>query len=398
VIAIAAAMSLGAAPIAGASPVEVFGLTSRYAAQANAGAATADDPAALYYDPAGLAASPAALELGAIAATSHLAIGDHLASLSDHGGAQLAAAAPLPLGGPLAGRIVVGIALHLLPGNTVRVIAPAPDQAFYPLYGDRLSRIVVLPGVAVRLGGGWSVGAAANTLAGLTGTIAATEGATRAIDARVDERVPTIVRAIAGVQWRASAAWQFGATYRQRFSVPFATAATTTVAGEPIDLNLRANGQFTPDEVVLGAGWRGGPLQAALDLQWSAWSEWGGPYVAVDSALPLVGPVPGQLPAIAYKDTIAVRAGLAATFGHATVRGGYAFETSPIPAQQTASYLLDGPKHTFALGGGYRWRAGGHDVRLDAHVQVQRVDARDTDATRSGGEVMSAGLTLGVGL
>src|SRR4051812_50187952 len=46
------------AAAARANPFELLGLTSRHAAQANAGAATADDAAALYYDPAGPAPGP----------------------------------------------------------------------------------------------------------------------------------------------------------------------------------------------------------------------------------------------------------------------------------------------------------------------------------------------------
>ena len=43
-----------------AGPLDVFGLTSRRAGQANAGLAAADDASALYYDPAGLVAVPVA--------------------------------------------------------------------------------------------------------------------------------------------------------------------------------------------------------------------------------------------------------------------------------------------------------------------------------------------------
>ena len=431
---------------ADANPLDVFGLGSRHAAQANAGAATIDDADALYYDPAGLVEHPGVeIDLGAIGAYSHLRIGNDFASLSDPVGAQVAMRAPLPLAGPLADRIVVGLALHLLPGNVARVIAPAPDQPFYPLYGDRLSRIVVLPGLAVRLPHGFAIGAAANVLAGLTGTISAAEGATRAIDARVDERVPTIVRAIAGVTWQAAPAWRLAAVYREQFAVPFATTATTEVAGEPIDLDLSANGQFTPDEVVLGVGWSPGPVVVSLDLQWSAWSEWSGPYVHVDSELPLIGPVPGQSPQLSYSNTYAVRLGFETTLPAGDDgwiwRGGYSFETSPIPKSQPGvTNLLDGPKNTIALGAGYAWphAARGRGFRLDAHVMSQFVGKRTitkqiwdgtgtydpattlrdevTDdpnnpatlgpqisnpgypSLRSGGEVVSAGVSMTVGL
>jgi hypothetical protein len=417
-----------------ASPVEVFGLTSRRAAQANAGAASVDDASAVYYDPAGLVARPALeLEVGMLGATSHLAVGDHYASLSDPIGFQLAMRAPLPITGPFQDRIVVGVALHLLPDKVARFIAPPPDQPFYLQYGDRLSRIVVLPGLALQLSHNLAIGIAGNVLAGLTGSITAAEGSTRAIDARVDERVPTIARAIAGLTWQPVRAWRAALVYRQRFEIPFATQSTTEVAGEPIDLDLSASTQFTPDEFVAGFAWFGDKLTASLDLQYSLWSNYPGPYVRVDSALPLVGTVPAQPPSVPFKDTYAVRAGLELEAVGMMFRGGYGFETSPVPRlQRGVTNLLDGPRHTLAVGAGYPFELGGKSMRLDAHLQLQLVRSRlitktlydgsgtydsfgsliDEDANapgfqtsnpgyptlRSGGEVVSGGLTLEVKL
>jgi hypothetical protein len=53
--------------------MEIVGLTSRHAAQANTGIALVDDAAALYYDPAGLVARPGIdLVLGTIGAYSRI--------------------------------------------------------------------------------------------------------------------------------------------------------------------------------------------------------------------------------------------------------------------------------------------------------------------------------------
>jgi long-chain fatty acid transport protein len=426
----ALAVLVAAAP-ARANPIEVFGLTSQRAGQANVGVAAADDASALYYDPAGLVASRGGeLVIGTLGAYSHLAINDSIAKLSDAYGFQLAVRAPLPLGGALADRFTVGVALHLLPRNVARIIAPAPDQAFYPYYGDRLSRIVVLPGAAARLGGGLSIGAAVNVLASLNGTIYAAEGATRGLDARVDQRVPTVARAIAGMQWQVSPALRFGVVYRQRFDIPFSTTARTIVAGEPIDLDLRASGLFTPHQVAAGVHWATSDFAAALDIGWANWSGYPGPYVQVDSRLPLIGPVAGQTPRVPFNDTFNVRAGLESLTDEGLVyRGGYGFESSPVPKQQTGvTNLLDGTKHTVAFGGGYVWKR----LRVDAHLQLTLVSTRTLQKTaydgmlpydpytsirdenpmasgtqstnpgypslKSGGEVISAGLTLEVPL
>lgn len=422
---------LVAAVPAQASPIEVFGLTSRRAGQANTGVAAADDGSALYYDPAGLVASTGGeLILGTLGAYSHLAIDEDIAKLPDRYGFQIALRAPLPLGGPLADRFTVGFGLHLLPKNVARIIAPAPDQPFYPYYGDRLSRIVILPGGAARLGGGVSIGAAVNVLASLTGSIYATEGATRAIDARVDQRVPTIARAIAGAQWQATPELRFGAVYRQRFEVPFATSAKTIIAGEPIDLDLRASGSFTPHQVAGGVHWKTDAFATTLDIGWQNWSSYPGPYVAVESRLPLIGGVPAQAPRVPYKDTFSVRAGLESVTDEGLVyRGGYGFESSAVPEDQTGvTNLLDGSKHTVAFGAGYVWKR----LRIDAHLQLTLVTTRTLQKTaydgtepydpytsirdenpmaggtqtsnpgypsiKSGGELISAGLSVAVPL
>ena len=370
-----------------ANPLEVLGLTSRHAAQANAGVASVDDAAALYYDPAGLVASPGKeLSLGMIGAYSKL----EDAQLHDRLAAQLAMRAPLPLAGPLKGRIVVGIALHLLPHDVARIISPAPDQTFYPYFSDRLSRIVVLPGAAVRLTDRIAIGGAVDVLADLTGTIAAGEGATRALDPRVDERVGTIARAIVGATVQATECLRFGAVYREKFEVPFHTTATTLVAGEPLDLDVSASGLFTPHEVVAGAGYARPSFVASLDVGWQMWSGYPGPYVKVDSDLPLVGAVPGQAPVVAFSDTYSVRAGIETRRNDdgLVLRGGYAFESSGVPAldAQVGTKLLDGPHHTFAAGAG--WQLG--RFRIDAHVQAQLVVGH--------GELLSGGMTVQVGL
>ncbi len=422
---------------AGANPLELTGLTSRHAGEAGAGIASVDDAAAVFYDPAGLATAPRMeLSFGWVGAHAHLSGGAR--RLVDPTGFQLALRAPLPLQGDLGRRIVVGMALHLLPKDVTRVVAPAPDQPYYP-YEDRLARIAVVPGIGVRLDHGLQLGLGVNVLAGLTGSLSAADGVARGIDSRVDERVQTIARIIAGAQWQVADAWRVGAVFRQKFAVPFATKATTIVGGEPIDLDLSANGLFTPHEAIVGVAYQHRRATVALDLQWAKWSDYDGPYVHVDSVLPLAGPVPGQSPHLTYSDTIAARIGFETTRPRTEcgwiARAGYAFETSPIPASQPGvSNLLDGPHHHLAIGGGWQWpRAlAGHGLRLDAHLALELVQHRtitkelfggtgtyDPDASlrdedpdtsglqisnpgypslRSGGQVFSGGLTLEVGL
>jgi hypothetical protein len=355
---------------AAANPFDVVGLTARHAALGGAGAAAADDAAAVYYNPAGLVARRGAeLSIGITGAYARLR---HTGGIADPGGAQLALRLPLPLRGALADRLVIGLALHLLPGEVARVIAPAPDEPYYATYGDRMARIVVLPGAALRLGP-IALGASVDVLAGLAGAIDSTEGATRALETRTDAQIDGIARAIAGVTWQVTPDLRLGAVYRQRFDLPVAVATTTRVADEPIDLDLRVRGQFAPHQLVVGAAFARPAFTAMIDLRYARWRDYAGPYAVVESRLPLVGEVPALAPPIPFDDTLGARAGLEWRLGPWTARGGYGFETSPVPAAQAGvTNLLDGPRHTIAAGAGRelgRWR-------VDAYVQLQHVAHR----------------------
>lgn len=358
-----------------ASPAEVFGFGSRQAGLGGAVAARVDDFSAAYYNPAGLAAGGGKrVSFGLLAATSRLEVNDERYSLTEPFGIVFGATAPAPLGGPLADRVHVGLGLYLLPDTIVRVIARQPEEPFYPYYDNRTQRLVVLPAVAVRATDRMSVGVAVNVLAGLAGAVVAAEGPTRAIEARVDEEIGTQARLHVGARFGLFPGWDVALVFRQEFSIPFSTVTDNEVAGEPIDLDIRAVGLYTPHQLVLGTSWRTGALAFSLDATVAFWSAYNGPFVEVESELPLVGPLAGELPDVPWKDTIGVRAGAeTALASHLWLRGGYGFETSPVPARQPGvTNLLDGPKHTLSLGLG--WTRG--RMRIDLHAQAQLVGAR----------------------
>lgn len=374
-------------PAAAASPVELFGFGSHHAGRMGAVAADATDFAATYYNPAGLGfADTKRFTIGVLASASNLQVNGERQSVSEPFGLVLGANAPAPLGGPLKDRLFVGVGLYLLPRTATQVIAHFPDEPFFPYYDNRTQRVVLLPGVAVRITDDLTVGAAANALATLSGSIRASEGATRAVEARIDEKIPTVARLNAGLRYRAPFApgLSFAAAYRQEFSIPFQTVAETSVAGEPINISIAADGVYTPTQYIAGTSYRRGHNQVGLDLTWSRWSGYGGPFVTVRSELPLVGPLAGELPDVPFKDTIGVRVGgqvlaTGAANYRVLLRGGYGFETSPVPANQAGvTNLLDGYKNTVSLGLGIElphW-LGKHTVRIDVHAAAQLVGTR----------------------
>lgn len=388
-----------------ASVADVFGLGSEESAVAGASAARVHDFSAAYYDPAGLtlAARPEG-SVGLVGFGARLPLPDgRTFHMTDRVGILVGAAAPIPFVGALARRLYVGVALHVVPTTILRVLAHTPDQAFYPLYDNRTQRLVVLPALAARLGHGLSIGLGVDYFAGLGGRVAATEGATRAVEARVDEQVYATAAVHAGVRWQATPRWAVALVYRQASGVPFASVARNRIAGQPIDLDVDAEGLYTPHTLVAGAAVRArARLLLSLDVAWLHWSGWRGPYVAVASELPLVGGIAAEPPRVAFVDGAAVRAGadwtaLARGRWALALRGGYAFESSPVPRSQPATQLLDGHKHQLSVGVGARVAALGGELRLDAHGQLAIVQGSVVSSGRVGvGLVAAGGFTLTV--
>lgn len=369
VLAFAATLAV-AATSARANPFELFGLTSRNGGRAGAGVAEVDDASASYYNPAGLAIRGGSeITLGAVAGHARL---DHGGALPDPFGWQLALRRPLPLRGELADRVVLGLALHALPRDLVHVVAPPPERPYYVRVADRASRVIVMPALGVRLGR-LAIGGALDILAGLDARVDAREGTTRALDAAVDARVPTVARGALGVSWQLSRWVRLAATFHQRFAIPIATRVRAIAAGEPIDLDLQVDGQFTPHTWTLGLGWRNDRHAIAFDVRYARWSDYRGPYVRVASLLPLVGDVPGVAPRVPFVDTVGAHLGYEASYRQWRARAGYAFDTAPTPADQPGvTNLLDGPHQLFAIGGG---RMVGR-MRIDVHAQLDVVMAR----------------------
>ncbi|HEY2749181.1 MAG TPA: hypothetical protein VGL86_31405 [Polyangia bacterium] len=401
----ALALAVGAATKAAASEPEVFGLGSEESAVAGASAARVHDFSAAYYDPAGLtlAHRPEA-SFGVVGFGSALPLpGGGTFHMSDRVGLLVGAATPVPFTGVLADRIYLGIALHMLPDAIVRVIAHTPDQAFYPLYDNRTQRLVVLPAVAVRVWRGLSVGLGFNYLAGLGGNVSATEGATRALEARVDEQIYSHLAVNAGVRWQLRPRLALALVYRQAFGVPISTVANNLVAGQPIDLDVAAEELYTPHTLVAGVAWRARPrLMLSLDVAWLHWSGWNGPYVTVTSELPFVGAIDVQPPRVGFVDGASIRAGIDWTAlirgaWAASLRGGYAFVGSPLPATQTATDLLGGDQHHLTIGAGARVAVLGGELRIDGHGELQIVQGSTVPLGKVGsGFVGAGGFTITV--
>ncbi len=380
-----------------ASPADVFGLGSEAAALGGAVTARATGWEASYYNPAGLVfesrSDRGAATLGVVGSGSTLAINGKPYAVSEQLGVQLGAHLPLPFGSFLKDRLAVGFSMYALPKNVLRVIARLPSEEFYPYYDNRTQRLVILPALGIKLHDRVAIGVGFNFLAGLTGSVASGQGETRAIDARVDEEVYTNVKLNTGLRVEVGWGVSLGAAYRPAFSVPFRTTTHNVVAGQNIDLDVDAEGLFSPHQVALGAAWRWRMLALSFDADWSKWSSWKGPYVAVSSELPLAGRLDVAVPHLRFSDVWALRGGaevrvLETTDVALDARLGGGFEPSPIPPQHGVTNLVDGDKLMLSAGAGVRVsHLLPKPVRFDVHFQLQMLgDRADAKIRAAAGE------------
>lgn len=351
----------------------------------DAAGALATGPTASYYNPAGVAAGlRPELHFSSLAYVGWLRVRQETHSIENPYEFSVGLAVPIPFRGVMARRIWVGLLLVAHPDIVARVISHLPTEPFYPYFDNRSQRLMLLPTLAFRVldhpkKGRLTLGVGINAFAGLSGVIVGQEGASRALEARVSETLGGIFRLTAGVRYD----WRFlhvGLTYRQQFSMRFKTDSYNFVAGTDLNLNIDAEGLFSPHTVVLGLG--ASPterLTVGLDLSYAVWSQYKGPFVTVSSLLPLVGTLVGDVPQVPFKDSVAVRAGVEYRVAlpkgiHLPLRLGLGFESSPVPEQPGRTNMLDG--HKLVVSGGVGVDLGtlmGRRVWVDLHLRLHAV-------------------------
>ncbi len=264
-----------------------------------------------------------------------------------------------PFGGFLKDRVKVGILLVAPSGQISWVRLHTPSEPFYPYYGNRSQRVVVIPGLSAKLldsptWGRIGLGLGFNYFAGLDGGMVGTEGATRAIEARVSMELKGLVGLNVGIGWQRGP-WSAGITYRQAFGVDFHTVSFNRVAGTDIDMEITAAALYSPHTFQWGGAWRSGGTTLSLDIVEQLWSFYNGPFVDLRSQMPMVGELSGVIPHNRFRNTLGFRAGISHVFSDAfTLRGGLGFDPSFVATPQTGvTNLLDA--HKIMLSAGLSW-------------------------------------------
>jgi long-chain fatty acid transport protein len=381
----------------------LFGESSRTAALGDAVTARPGETSAIYYNPGALAD----VDRPTLAFTSHIGTLGTWYERSGEArqeqrrtiaGFGLALASPLPIGPEWARPFTVGAAVHVPAQHALRLTAPSrPDEPSFPLYGDRAERTAATASVAVRLFSRLGVGFGVT----LTPTLVAPtrvsydpargETADDHVVVDLDRELRVEASALAGLRTKVSDALSLGLAYRQAIETRAEGPNDTAAGGLVVRDQINFVDFLAPEELAAGvAVFPSSRLSVSGDVVRARWSR----YRTIHAAEP----------APRFSDVTNLRLG--AEWSGApgiAVRGGYAFEPSPVPEQVLTTNLFDADRHVLSIGGGFDLRTRGWaPLRIDAHLRTHLVgthhaDKRaaalpDDDATTPGQQIGNLGF------
>lgn len=376
------ALGLTRAIDAHASAFEVFGFGPEGVAEVSARVARAEDGTATFYNPGGLAFGKGyRFRLASLGVISGLDIQGQRQSIANPDGFTLAADVDVPLEGPLARRVRIGVGLYALPDTMMRLRTNGTSTPFYPYYDNRTQRFTVIPALSLLPWDRVGLGLGVNVLTGVGGPVDVREGQSRAIESRIQQEAETVAALVAGARVQVSKKLRLGATWRQSFGVPLDIRTSASVAGVPLLVNVSsAEALYDPMAVVAGAAWDiSDDLTVEADGTWHRWSAWAGPLLDVSatvSALSLSTHAPRDL----FQDTFGGRGAAAWRAIHTDKRelklhAGAGYETSMLSdKQQGRTNFVDGAKVLLGVGATATWRGRqGRALHLGAAFQGQLV-------------------------
>ena len=425
--------SVLAAGAARANPVDAFGFGARAAAMAGAQTAAADDSGAGYYNPAILATSDAIrVDLGYQIAMPRLWLRD----IDIHSTPSRGSVAGLVLPGRVGRtRLALGASLFLPDQQITRTRTLPAQQPRFVMYDNRPQRLFLAANLAAQLTRRLFVGAGISYMSStrgqvlLQGRVGFPDVDDSSLSLAIDVDLETIRYGHVGLLYQALPWLDLGLSYRGGFKLVvdqvFDVRGDVGADGiEPIvrdgyfRLHTISQDLFQPAQLSAGAHARITPDWAlAIDVVWQRWSAFENPAARIDIDLDIGDlddlidiPEPRPLPAPGFRDIVVPRLGIEWRVAHTPgrdwlVRGGYAYEPSPVPVQIGESNFVDGDKHTVSAGLGLTLRDWSRiflrPLSLDAFVAFTWLAPRahpkispadPVGAYRAGGYVVQVGM------
>jgi hypothetical protein len=229
-----------------------------------------------------------------------------------------------------------------------------------------------------------AVGIGVNYFAGVDGTVFASDGADRDLQASVEEEFLGAAALHGGVRVQLDDLG-LALVYRGQYTVPVATSSNALLLDTPLALDIEADALFTPETFVIGGAFRGSGWRVGGDLSWRRWSRYRPPFSRVDAQAPVpLSPagetftVASRLDSPGTRDVVRVAAHGSAGIGQDwEVSAGYAFEPSPFLDHSGPSSLIDGAKHILGLGASWHGpELGRLSWGVDAAVQLHWMTIR----------------------
>lgn len=405
-----------------ASPADLLGFGPRSQALGATGAATARGFEATYLNPALLSGSTKReLTLGVQTVDFSLhADGAQRQGPSAPGkmgyesmlGTYIGAVLPVPFGGVLKDRLVLGLGAFIPNQLIARARILYTERPQFPVLADRMQTLSFNLGAGLDIGHGIRIGGGAMAIAELVGTVVVQNDAMGRVGTLVDDQLVATFAPVVGATFDITDEIVAGAVWRGELEAEFDIVVQVRDLGmlELPDLHIAGSAQYDPMQAQGEVGYATDHWLFALGATVKFWSLFGGwerstvqcpdDQPDCDAFKPLD---------VGFHDTIVPRLGVAYRFplregADAALRGGYFFEPTPIPEQRGGSRYWDNDRHVFTLGGALEFGDPLPPISLSLYYQHHALVARVHRETvgespqdvSTGGYANAAGASLEV--
>jgi len=344
-------------------------------------AATADDFAASYYNPAGNAfQNKPNFGLGyLITGSSFTGYGIEAPELDETRGLIFGTTLPLPFGSFLKDRVSFGLAIFLPDGVLLGIKVPDPTDPQYVILQNSGRSVTLIPTLGVKLHRGIAFGGGVQLFDNTSGELKGTVEPDGTIQATVGQELPTKFAPTCGLlfhpeeYWLALRGWRFGLVFRESFFTRYEIPVYTSIAQVPLSVSFEAVSLYMPRQWIAGLAFAWKRWLWEINASYNTWSDFPDPNLDIDVELEIpILPISfrdSEDYPTNFHDTLTARFGTEVlTYDGRDLkfllRGGYAFDPSPAPAQRRLTNYLDTDRHIGAVSGGLEWHGIG-DYRFD---------------------------------
>lgn len=376
-----------------ASPQDLFGYGPRSSAMGGLGASFADDYSAVHSNPAGLSrARETAFSFGFVGGAYDLYTQQGTSpraplSVERMRATTIGLTLPLPFGGLLRDRLVVGLGFFTPTDVVVRGRIQRPETPQFLVLADRAQSVALMLGLGVELPAGFRFGVGFAALAAITGTVLVSTDVSGRAGSRVDNQLVASYAPHVGASWERG--WlRVGAAFRGTLVGRFGVTIEARDIGLPLPVfNIAGIAQYDPWQVALEASAQHRGFTGAFGATFKRWSAYPGP---VEATTMNTRRLP---PAVNFSDTLVLRLGgeyrARIRHGEVAARVGYFYEPTPVPAATGVANYLDNDRHVLTVGGSVGGTFRGSRIVLDlfaqAHLLTPRAAVKDATVTAMGG-------------